>query len=97
MLKLPNVIPRYQSRRKDLADQLLHSKSKTAKEQLELALFVTDVTAAALYDISSAVQTVASNTRTEVDHHLLEVSSARADLEASVDELPVDCALKRSH
>jgi|SRR5271157_2349090 len=83
----PNPIAKYQSRRKDLADQLANAKSKAAIEQLQRALFVTDVTAATLQDISAALQTLASATRAQADKHLQEIAAAKTDLEVAVEDL----------
>ena len=89
MLRPTDPIPAYQARRKELADQLEVAKSRAAIEHLQGALFVTDVTAATLHDLSVAIQSIATMTRNKADKHLQRIQDTRAELDPAIGDLNI--------
>ena len=85
MNEVPNPLPSYFIRRKALESSLGELKSKAATEQIQLALFVTDVAVASTFDIKETLERIAFTTGEHLTSHTDRAEAAVEQLRTTID------------
>jgi hypothetical protein len=85
----------YQLRRASLSTQLTEAKAEATRIALQQALLQTDVTAAAVYDLSLALRRVALAASVEAEQGVQAVEEATTDLAKALQALQTDTAAQQ--